>query len=159
MFSSGNSWYEFTLFLLIYQGMLSLMFWMVFVHGTAQCSVNCEGKNADKKNIPYETKCYACRVSFFCWENNLVCYHTATGTEIPVSSDNHRWASPAWLSILGVKRGAECTGTFRLWAPNWFLHNRHMHKVLYLQKHWVEFLLFSLWVCTALLCFFPIIAW
>lgn len=48
-------------------------------------------------------------------------YHTATGIDLPVSSDNHqnqmkneKSVSPALLSFLGLKRFAECTGTFSL---------------------------------------------
>lgn len=130
MFSSGNSWYEFTPFLLICEGMLSLMFWMFLCMVQHQCSLNCEGKNADKKSLQYETKYYAYTVSFFGWENNLVSYPTATGTELPVSSDHHCWVSPALLSLLGVRRFLSALG-----------HSALSPKLIYLrayaQRDWI----------------------
>lgn len=118
--------------------------------------MNCEGKNADKKSIWNETKYYAYRVSFFCWENNLVSYHTVIGIELPVSSEVHPWVSHASLSFLGVK-SCWVQGNIQFLSPNWFLY-KYMHR-LDLQKHWMEFFLVLPRLCTILLYFFPIIPW
>lgn len=130
MFSSGNSWYEFTPFLLIYEGMLSLMFWMVSVHGTTsvlgELWIMLTRKASDMKpNI------MLIQLVSFVERNSLVSYHTVTGIELPVNSDNHPRSAlpccPFW-----EWRGF--TGTFSLWAPNWFLYNKHMRKVTLFSK-------------------------